>query len=201
MEGPSEPKRVRLWDHTPGVFASSVYLPVALCPGWLIDLQDRALTACATAWHCSVGRINSTLLHVSLSRTLPLHRDARSRLAQRVGAMVANSEVCAFNASATRLCVLASETCETSFVVLALEAPELDDLVKELDKELILMHLPTFPSPPVFHVSLAWVDGDWTSEEFQKALCEIDVGEGSLKLTECVLKIGDVMHSFSLPVV
>lgn len=197
-------KRVRLWPHTPDIYASLVYFPVSSRSD-LSSLSSRVCLAASAAWKCPVSCIDPCSLHVSVSRTLPLPGSLRARLSQRVASLISSSlSLCSFAVRATHLVVLPNEAGATSFLALAIEGPELEETTRALDRELRNMGLPEFPDPPVYHVSLAWVDGDWTSSstnsnEFLNQFQD-EVQDMTFKLQECVLKIGDVLHTFSLPV-
>ncbi len=197
-EGGAVPKRARLWAHQEGVYATFVSLPVPLTTE-LCGVQERAVAAAGKAWGTPVCKLPE--LHVSVTRTLPLPKQDRARLTQRVGAALLRSPVHAFGARLAGLECLVNEAGETSFVVMRLEAEELVELVELMDAELEAMGLPVFPQPAVLHVSLGWASGDHTGtavpEEWHAAVLQ-DVEE--VRLAECVLRVGDVDHSFSLPV-
>lgn len=201
MEGTGPVKRVRLWPHTPDIFATFVSFPVSPPSPALCALRDAVAKAASSAWQCAVTPCEE--LHVSVTRTLPIRKNERARLTQRLSAAIASSDTCAFVAEAKNLVVLTNDSHVTSFVALVLEAEELEELTLQLDRELASLGQPVFPCPHVFHVSLAWADGDWSSDEHAMVLKDLvskmAIDEHKLALTECVLRVGDVLHTFSLP--
>jgi hypothetical protein len=200
MEGASEPKRARLWPHTPDIFATFVSLPIRPSAG-LISLQKALIVSARAAWGCVVTPCED--LHVSLTVTLPLARKDRARLTQRISSVISSSNVCSFVAETSSITVLTNESGATSFIALVVEADELNELTSRLDKELVLLGQPSLPDPPVFHISLAWADGDWSADDHVSVVRAhgLDLLEDcSLKVCECVLRVGDLLHSFSLPV-
>jgi hypothetical protein len=200
MEEEGAPKRVRLWEHQEGIYATSVSLPVQLTDE-MRRVQETALEAAREAWGSGVTALPE--LHVSVTRTLPVAREARARVTRRLSAALLEAGETAFGAQSTGLAVLANETRETSFVVLLVEAAALERLVGRLDAELAALGQPVFPRPALLHVSLGWLPGDWISRQ-EELLARWGGREdlediAPLRLSECVLRVGDVDHCFALP--
>ncbi len=184
-EGEGSAKRARLWEHQEGVYATAVFLP-APPTAELRRVQEAALAAARAAWgEAAAGLAALPALHVSLTRTLPVGREERARLTRRLSAALLGAG-------------------ETAFVALRVEAAALERLVARLDGELAALGQPVFPRPALLHVSLGWLLGDWTAREAELLAEWARRGEeaeelAELRLTECVLRVGDVEHSFVLP--
>ena len=201
-------KRSRLWEHQEGIYATSVFIPIPASAA-LMSLQRRACRMANVSWGEAAHVEATSDLHVSLSRTLPVPRELRHRLATRLGAILSSAGARFFITVDEELGLqsLVNETRSTTFVAAVVQADELGPLVRRMDSVLQALGLPCYPDPPVFHISLGCAAGDFaglpldipTGSNSDNDDDDDDANGFEFVAREGVIRIGKTEHVFVLP--
>ncbi len=201
----SSPKRARLWPHVVGNFASCVRLPVHGPP--LAQAIAAAIRQAEKALGVVFVPIPLEQLHVSVTRTFPVVKASVPRFTRLVCAAVRDADMEPLRLVVSRTPrVLANDVGATSFLALTIDASSsgdaldcLNELAAALDDVLTTLALPTFYQPALFHVSVAWTEGDHSAT----VLPAIDAPASSSLafVTRCDqvdVVVGDAVHTFEL---